>query len=443
MEELTEDTKTLTFEKEIEAVKDWTGLQPSGRVTHIVGLLIESAGPSVHLGELCHIYNRQGEAVPCEVVGFKDKKVLLMSLGEMTHIAPGAEVCPTGEVAMIPVSAALCGRVIDALGNPIDGKGPISANKYYPLHAAPPKALQRQRITEPLHTGIRAIDGICTAGRGQRFGIFAGAGVGKSTLLSMVAKMSTADINVIALIGERGREVREFIERDLGPEGLARSVVVVVTSDEAALLRTKGASTATAIAEYFRDRGKSVVLMMDSVTRYAMALREIGLAVGEPPTTKGYTPSVFAMLPKLLERAGNSERGSITGIYTILVEGDDLNDPVADTVRSILDGHIVLSRKLASANHYPAIDTLASLSRVMREIVSEEHTELAANLRDLLQTYTEAEDLINIGAYTAGSNPQIDSAVARIEGIRAFLKQGSTEYVEAEDMLEQLRAAVS
>lgn len=433
----------LTFEKEIGVVKEWAGLQPSGRVTHIVGLLIESAGPSVHLGELCYIYNRQGEAVPCEVVGFKDKKVLLMSLGEMTLIAPGAEVCPTGEVPMVPVSKALCGRVIDALGNPIDGKGPIASSRYYPLHSSPPKALQRRRIAEPLHTGIRAIDGTCTAGEGQRFGIFAGAGVGKSTLLSMVAKMSTADINVIALIGERGREVREFIERDLGPEGLARSVVVVVTSDEAALLRTKGASTATAIAEYFRDCGKNVVLMMDSVTRYAMALREIGLAVGEPPTTKGYTPSVFAMLPKLLERAGNSERGSITGIYTILVEGDDLNDPVADTVRSILDGHIVLSRRLASANHYPAIDILASLSRVMREIVSEEHTQLAGQLRDLLQTYSEAEDMINIGAYSPGTNSKIDEAITRIEAIRAFLKQKGGEFVDHATMLEQLREAVS
>jgi flagellum-specific ATP synthase len=432
----------LNLKSEINRVNEWSGLQPSGRVTQIVGLLIESAGPNVHLGELCTIYNRKGDPVPCEVVGFKEDKVLLMCLGSLTQIAPGAEVCPSGEVPMVAVSMALCGRVIDALGRPLDGKGPISVNQYYPLEAPPPKALQRRRINKQFHTGVRALDGTCSAAYGQRFGIFAGAGVGKSTLLSMVAKMSEADINVIALIGERGREVREFIERDLGPEGMARSVVIVVTSDEPALLRVKGAATATAIAEYFRDHGKDVVLMMDSVTRYAMALREIGLAVGEPPTTKGYTPSVFAALPKLLERAGNSDRGSITGVYTILVEGDDLNDPVADTVRSILDGHIVLSRKLASANHYPAIDVLGSLSRVMKEVVDSNSVELAASLRELLQTYTEAEDLINIGAYTAGSNPAIDAAIAHIDSIRGFLRQGHDERISAGELWDQLRKAV-
>jgi len=428
------------LESAISVVEEWAPLRMSGRVTHIIGLLIESAGPSAHLGELCYIYNKRGEPVPCEVVGFKDNKVLLMSLGEMTHIAPGSEVCPTGEVPMVPVSRALCGRVIDALGNPIDGKGPIVINKYYPLMSTPPLALQRKRIARVLETGIKAIDATCTAGCGQRFGIFAGAGVGKSTLLAMIAKMSQADINVIALIGERGREVREFIERDLGPEGLARSVVVVVTSDQAALLRTKGACTATAIAEYFRDLGKDVVLMMDSLTRYGTALREIGLAVGEPPTTKGYTPSVFAMLPKLLERAGNSEKGSITGIYTILVEGDDLNDPIADSVRAILDGHIVLSRQLASANHYPAIDVLASLSRVMKEIVNEEHLQMAGHLRSVLQTYKEAEDLINIGAYVSGSNPKIDDAISVIDMVRTFLQQNYDDHVSLNDMLTALKA---
>lgn len=418
---------SVNFDREIASTKKWGGVGASGRVTHIIGLLIESSGPAVHLGELCYIYNKQGDAVPCEVVGFKNDQVLLMSLGEMTLIAPGSEVYPTGKVHMIPVSESMYGRVLDALGNPLDGKGPIFAEKYYPVMAPPPNALKRSLITEILETGIKAIDATCTAGRGQRLGIFSGAGVGKSTLLGMIAKMSTSDINVIALIGERGREVREFLERDLGPQGLAKSVIIVVTSDQAALLRTKGAHTATAIAEFFRDLGKNVVFIMDSITRYAMALREIGLAIGEPPTTRGYTPSVFAMLPKLLERAGNAEKGSITGIYSILVEGDDMNDPVADAIRAIIDGHIVLSRKLSSANQYPAIDVLESLSRVMISITSEEQYARAGRLRDILQIYKEAEDLINIGAYIPGSNPQIDQAIALIGPIRSFLKQGKAE----------------
>ena len=426
----------LKLDKETKAVKAWDGLRPSGRVTHVVGMIIESAGPNVHVGELCYIYNKEGEAVPCEVVGFKDSKVLLMSLGEMSMIAPGSEVYPTGEVHLIPVCHSLVGRVVDALGNPIDGKGPIRAERYYPVSAAPPNALSRKRISEVFSTGVRAIDSLCTAGAGQRFGIFAGSGVGKSTLMGMIAKMSEADVNVIALVGERGREVREFIERELGPDGLARSVVVVVTSDQSALLRARGANVATAIAEYFRDLGKNVVFMMDSVTRFAMALREIGLAVGEPPTTKGYTPSVFAMMPKLLERAGNSDKGSITGIYTILVEGDDMNDPVADTVRGILDGHIVLSRKLASANHFPAIDVLESLSRVMVEVVDEDHIQRASRMRDLLQTYRESEDLINIGAYSKGSNSKVDEAIALHDQMTGFLRQGSSEHVSFDEMSE-------
>lgn len=429
----------IGFEKEIQAVKTWGGVGASGRITHIIGLLIESSGPSVHIGELCYIYNKQGDAVPCEVVGFKNNKVLLMSLGEMTLLAPGSEVYPTGKIHMIPVSEAMCGRVLDALGNPIDDKGPIIPQKYYPVMATPPKALQRKLISDVLQTGIKAIDGTCTAGSGQRFGIFSGSGVGKSTLLGMIAKMSTSDINVIALIGERGREVREFLERDLGPEGLAKSIVIVVTSDQAALLRTKGAHTATAIAEFFRDLGKNVVFMMDSITRYAMALREIGLAVGEPPTTRGYTPSVFAMLPKLLERAGNAEKGSITGIYSILVEGDDMNDPVADAVRALLDGHIVLSRKLASANQYPAIDVLESLSRVMIDVITKEQYARASRLRDILQVYREAEDLINIGAYISGSNSKIDEAIALIGPIRAFLRQGKGESFSFEETQKLLK----
>lgn len=434
--------KTFSLDEEIQIVKRSSGISISGIVTQIIGLLIESIGPAVHLGELCYIYNKQGEAVPCEVVGFKDNKVLLMSLGEMTHIAPGAEVYPTHEVLLIPVTESLCGRVIDAFGNPIDGKGPIRAEKYYPAMASPPKPLERKLIKEVLATGVKAIDATCTIGRGQRMGIFSGAGLGKSTLLGMIAKMSKADINVIALIGERGREVREFIERDLGPEGLSRSVVVVVTSEQAALLRQKGAHGAMAIAEYFRDLGKNVIFMMDSITRYAMALREIGLAVGEPPTTRGYTPSVFATLPKLLERAGTSDKGVITGIYSILVEGDDLNDPVADTVRAILDGHIVLSRKLAASNFYPAIDVLNSLSRVMLAITTTEHYELAGRLRDILQVYKDSEDLINIGAYVMGSNPKIDEAISLIERVRNFLKQGTFEAYSFENTLNLLKEIV-
>ena len=429
----------FSLKNETKALKSWKGIKPSGRVTHIVGLLIESIGPAVHIGELCYIYNKQKEEIPCEVVGFKDNKVLLMSLGEMTHIAPGSEVFPSGDVHNIPVSNDLCGRIIDATGKPIDGKGPIRADKYYPSTAAPPDPLSRKRIQSILETGVRAIDSTCTTGKGQRFGIFSGSGVGKSTLLSMIAKMAKADINVIGLIGERGREVREFIERDLGEEGLARSVIVVVTSDQEALLRAKGANTATAIAEFFRDQGKDVILMMDSLTRYAMALREIGLAVGEPPTTKGYTPSVFALLPKLLERAGNSDKGTITGIYTTLVEGDDLNDPVVDNVRAIIDGHIVLSRKMASANHYPAIDVLGSLSRVMSDIAEKEHIQLAGKLRDILQIYQEAEDLINIGAYVAGSNPKIDEAIHLIEACRNFLQQSHLSPSTFEQTIEDLK----
>jgi flagellum-specific ATP synthase len=428
---------------EIQAVAKWSGPQISGRVTHVVGLLIESSGPAVHTGEICHIYDKKQQPVPCEVVGFKDNKILLMPLGEQVHIAPGAEVYPTREIHRVAVSASMCGRVLDALGNPIDGKGPIKADMYYPVNALPPDILSRKRIEDIFETGIKAIDGLCTSGKGQRFGIFSGSGVGKSSTMGMIARMSSSDINVIALIGERGREVREFIERDLGEEGLERSVVIVATSDQAALLRSKGASVATAIAEYFRDQGKSVCFLMDSITRFAMALREIGLAIGEPPTTKGYTPSVFAHLPKLLERAGNSDKGSITGIYSILVEGDDLNDPIADTVRSILDGHIVLSRDLASSYHYPPIDILHSLSRVMQEVIKPDHHEKAGRLRSLLRTYKEAEDLINIGAYVSGSNPAVDEAIMRHDKIKRFLQQDILESFEYETTLKLLTEALS
>lgn len=430
------------FQKEIEKIKSWSSPRISGRVTHIIGLLIESVGPSVSIGEICYVYNKWGDMVPCEVVGFKNNKVLLMSLGEMTHIAPGSEVYPSNRIHKVAVSESMCGRILDALGDPIDGKGPIVADTFYPVSSPPPKALLRKRISETLSTGIRSFDATCTMGVGQRLGIFSGSGVGKSMLLGMIAKMSSADINVIALIGERGREVREFIDKNLGPEGLAKSVVVVVTSDQVALLRSKGANVATAIAEYFRDKGKTVIFMMDSITRYAMAMREIGLAIGEPPTTKGYTPSVFAMLPKLLERAGNSENGSITGLYTILVEGDDMNDPVADTVRSIIDGHIVLSRKLATANIFPAIDILNSLSRAMPDISSFEHFNHAGKFRELLQIYKEAEDLINIGAYVSGSNPKIDKAISLIDKIYDFQKQSPKDSFSFEQTLSHLKEIV-
>lgn len=355
-----------------------------------------------------------------------------MSLGEVAHISPGAEVYPTGEVHQVAVSEMLCGRVLDALGSPIDGKGPLFAERLYPVTAPPPHPLSRLPITEPLPTGIKAIDALCTLGKGQRIGIFSSPGVGKSTLMGMIAKMATADIIVIALIGERGREVREFIERELGREGLARSVVVVATSDQAALLRTKGANVATTIAEYFRDLGRHVILMMDSISRYAMALREIGLAIGEPPTTRGYTPSVFATLPRLLERAGNSDKGSITGIYTILCEEDELHDPITDQMRSLLDGHIQLSSHLAAASHFPPIDVLRSLSRVMNHVTDERHQQKAAKLRATLHTFKEAEELINLGAYIAGSNPKIDEAIEKIDDIQAFLKQKVSERVTFE-----------
>ena len=364
-----------------------------------------------------------------------------MPIGEMRGIGPGCEVVSAQKTLQVQVGPELLGRVLDGLGEPIDGKGPLLCKKEYPLHADPPSPLERPRIQDSLYVGVRAIDGLITLGDGQRIGIMAGSGVGKSTLLSMIARNTEADISVIALVGERGREVKEFIERDLGEEGLKRSVVVVATSDKPALVRIKGAMTATAIAEYFRDRGKRVVLMMDSVTRFAMAQREVGLTIGEPPATRGYTPSVFALLPRLLERAGTNARGSITGIYTVLVDGDDMNEPIADAVRSILDGHIVLSRAIAAQNHFPAIDVLASVSRVMNEVVDDAHLKAAQNLRALMAVYKEAEDLIHIGAYVKGSSQKIDTAVAKIDAINNFLCQGVFEqssYEETEKMLEAI-----
>lgn len=412
----------------------------TGKVTQIIGLVIESDGPNVIIGELCYIYPRTIGLPPlrAEVVGFREKRVLLMPLGEMSGIGPGCEVVASEQTLSVKVGEELLGRIFDGLGNPIDGKGEIESGIYYPLEAPPPPPLARARIDEKLSVGVRAVDGLLSMGRGQRIGIMAGSGVGKSTLLGMIARNTEADINVIGLIGERGREVREFIERDLGEEGLKRSVVVVATSDQPALIRIKGALTATAMAEYFRNSGKNVVLMMDSVTRFAMAQREVGLTVGEPPATRGYTPSVFALLPKLLERSGTGERGAITGIYTVLVEGDDMNEPIADSVRSILDGHIVLSRALAAQNHYPAIDILSSVSRIMLEIASKEHWDAAQELRKVLATYSEAQDLINIGAYVTGSNPNIDNAIKMIEPTWKFLRQTVYEKTDYDSCVRQL-----
>jgi len=396
----------------------------NGLIAKAIGIVIESKGPDVRVGDLCEIrYRDKSMSLPAEVVGFSENRVLLMPLGELTDIGPGCDVVAVGQKLGVRVGPGLLGRVVNGLGEPIDDKGPIIAGEVYPLYAKPPHPLLRKPVATPLPVGVKAIDALLTLGRGQRVGIFSGSGVGKSTLMGMMVRNTEAEISVIGLIGERGREVGEFLERDLGSSGLKRSVVVVATSDQPPLIRLKAALTATAIAEYFRDRGKDVLLLMDSVTRVAMAQRDVGLAIGEPPATRGYTPSVFAFLPKLLERAGAGERGSITGIYNVLVEGDDMNEPVADTVRGILDGHIVLSRKLASKGHYPAIDVLRSVSRVMPNITSQEHLEAARRVRELLAIYEDAEDLVNIGAYKEGSNINIDWALRYLDDVLDFLCQ--------------------
>lgn len=414
-----------------------------GRVTDVVGVVIESEGPNASIGDVCLIRSKAGNtAQEAEVVGIRGHKVLLMPLGELNGIGPGSLVVRKRQQFTTPVGHELLGRVIDGLGRPIDNKGPLPVTQRRSIYQPAPDPLARRRIERPLATGIRAIDALLTCGEGQRLGIFSGSGVGKSVLLGMIARNTDADVNVIGLIGERGREVRDFLERDLGEKGLQRSVVVVVTGDQAALLRVKGALVATTIAEYFRDQGLRVMLMMDSITRVAMAQREIGLSVGEPPTTRGYTPSVFAFLPKLLERAGNTQAGSITGLYTVLVEGDDLNEPVSDAVRAILDGHVVLSRRLANMNHYPAVDVLASTSRVMIDVVSQEHLEAARKVVEILSVYREAEDLINIGAYVPGSNRKVDYARSMIERVNAFLRQGIDEKVDFNTAVEELKALV-
>ena len=434
----------IDLEKYNKALLSSDLIKYTGRVSQVIGLTIESHGPAVNLGEICNIYPLKGNTpIKAEVVGFKESIVCLMPLGSMKGVGPGSKIEATGESLSVGVSNDMLGRVIDGLGRVIDGNGTINNCTMYPVENTPPNPLARKRIKEILPVGVRAIDGLLTLGKGQRIGIFSGSGVGKSTLMGMIARNTKADINVIGLIGERGREVREFIENDLKEEGLSRSVVVVATSDQPALIRLKAAQLATSVAEYFRDQGKDVMLMMDSLTRFAMAQREVGLAVGEPPVTRGYTPSVFSVMPRLLERSGTSDKGSITGLYTVLVDGDDLNEPITDTVRSILDGHIVLSRSLANKNHYPAIDVLASVSRVMPNIVDDEHKENANEFKNIMSVYKDAEDLINIGAYVKGSSSSIDRSIEKIEAIERFLKQNVDEKTEMEEVLNEMRIIVS
>lgn len=430
---------TPSLAKYQQRLKELNPIRVNGKVTQVIGLTVQSEGPDCKIGDVCELYASPGAApLLAEVVGFRDHRVLLMPLGDLGAIGPGCAVVNTGKPLAIRVGHALLGRVLDGLGQPLDGLPLPPGLEEYSTSNAPVNPLLRPRIEEALSIGVRAIDGMLTVGKGQRIGIFAGSGVGKSTLLGMVARNTSADINVIALIGERGREVMEFLERDLGAEGMARSIVIVVTSDQPALIRIKGAIIATSIAEYFRDQGLDVMLMMDSVTRYAMAEREVGLAIGEPPTTRGYTPSVFANLPKLLERSGQGKTGSITAFYTVLVDADDMNEPVADAVRGILDGHIILERSLAQKGHYPAIDILNSVSRVMDQLVSEEQRNAALNVKRLLATYRESEDLINIGAYKPGSNASIDMALQYIDRINAFTRQETHERSELSQSVDQL-----
>lgn len=431
--------KRIDLTRYLPAVESTCPIRFHGKVTQVVGLVIEGFCPGAAVGALCEIFPRGGEPIPAEVVGFRDNKTLLMPLGELRGVGLGSLISVKRHKASLGVGPALLGRVIDGLGEPIDDLGPILTAEENTIYAQPVNPMKRSPIRRPLDLGIRAINGLLTCGEGQKVGIMAGSGVGKSTLLGMIARYTEADVNVIALIGERGRELRDFIEKDLQEEGLRKSVVVVATSDQPPLVRMRGAYIATTIAEYFQARGNRVLLMMDSATRFAMAMREVGLAIGEPPTTKGYTPSVFAALPKLLERTGNFSDGSITGLYTVLVEGDDFNEPVCDAMRSILDGHIVLSRDLAAKNIYPPIDVMASASRVMGSVADREHLRLAGRYKELLATYRQAEDLINIGAYKHGSNPKIDEAVGRIDGIVSYIRQDIGENVPFEHSVAQLR----
>jgi flagellum-specific ATP synthase len=428
------------FRELIPQIRSAETMSRTGKIENIVGMSIEASGGRAAIGDICRIYsNESGGQIPAEVVGFKNDHILLMPYANMSGISAGNFVRNTGKRLTLPVGPFLRGRVINALGQPIDGLEPFGRGDTFSIDSAYINPMTRPPIRERMEFGVKAIDSLLTIGKGQRIGIFAGSGVGKSTLLGMIAKNVKADINVIALVGERGREVLEFMQKDLGEEGMRRSILVVATSDQPAMLRMKCPSVATSIAEYFRDQGYDVLLMMDSLTRFAMAQREIGLAIGEPPVARGYTPSMYAEMPKLLERSGNFEKGSITGVYTVLVEGDDTNEPIADTVRGILDGHIVLSRQLANANHFPAIDVGASISRLMVEIVSPEHRQLASKLRDIMGVYEKNADLVSIGAYKAGTNAKLDHALGKIDGINQFLMQGINESFSYEESLEQLR----
>ncbi len=431
------------FEKVYKIIEAADPVDSKGKIEKIIGMVIESTGPCDDIGTVCRIYNSKNTGfISAEIVGFKDNRVLLMPYEELTGIVKGSLVESTGNVLRVPVGESLIGRVIDGFGNPIDGKGPIETTLSYPVQGTPSNPLLRPQIDERITMGIKAIDALLTVGKGQRMGIFSGSGVGKSTLMGMISRNIEADVNVIALVGERGREVRGFIEKDLQEDGMKRTVLVVATSDQPAMMRLKCAQTATAIAEYFKDQGKDVLLMMDSLTRFAMAQREIGLATGEPPVARGYTPSLYALLPKLLERTGKFEKGSITGIYTVLVEGDDVNEPISDTVRGIIDGHIVLSRNIAMRNHYPAIDILASISRIMNEITEPEHMQLASRIRQIMSIYYENYDLISIGAYKLGTNPRLDDAIHRIDRINAFLRQGTEEKFSFEETMRLMSELV-
>jgi len=432
----------LSFNKYDQVIGRKEYFERLGKVTQVVGLIIWVEGLEVFIGEVCKVYiKNSSKEVPAEVVAFRDSSVLLMPLDEVNGIGPGSYVKPTGKALEVKIGGNLLGKTLDGLGRPFEGEE-ISGGRMTPVERTPPNPFERRKIDRILSTGVKAIDGVLTCGEGQRIGIFSGSGVGKSTLMGMISRYSDADVNVIALVGERGREVLEFIEKDLGPEGYKKSVVVVATSDQPPLVRLKGAFVATAIAEHYRDQGKKVMLMMDSVTRFALSQREIGLATGEPPTTKGYTPSVFALLPKLLERSGTSGKGSITAFYTVLVEGDDMNDPIADAVRGILDGHIVLSRDIAAKNHFPAIDIQNSVSRVMNNIVDEEHQRMAGKLKENKGIYEESEDLINIGAYKKGSNPGIDRAIELHPSINGFLRQETDERFTYEETGELLKEVI-
>lgn len=428
------------FQRMIRQVYNAETYSLTGKIENIVGMSIEASGGRAAVGDICRIYNGEsGRQVTAEVVGFKNNRVLLMPYSDMNGISAGNFVRNTGKQLTLQVGEFLRGRIINAMGQPLDGKGAFEGGVPYCIGGRPINPLERPRIRDRIEFGVKAIDGMITIGKGQRIGIFAGSGVGKSTLMGMIAKNVKADINVIALVGERGREVLEFVQKDLGEEGMRRSILVVATSDQPAMLRMKCPSVATGIAEYFRDQGYDVLLMMDSLTRFAMAQREIGLAVGEPPVARGYTPSIYAELPKLLERSGNFDKGSITGVYTVLVEGDDTNEPIADTVRGILDGHIVLSRALANSNHYPAIDVSASISRLMTEIVSDEHRQLASRVRDILSVYEKNADLVAIGAYKPGTNRKLDFSLSKIDAVNGFLMQGVDEAFTYEQCVQKMR----